>query len=175
MLSVRVQNLDAVVAAIGHIPGAVEKAVKIASRKTLKAAKKEAISRVKQRYTSPIGLFTKSLQLKVTGSGGSLSSKGSKLGLNKFKTAPQGRITQRGRYIKATVVRGQGDIIKKAFRQSGNESIFERVGASRLPIKKLFSVAPPSMLNVPQVREPVLRQIEERFGTELVSAVSQFL
>ncbi len=175
MLNIQVVNLEQVAAAISHIPGAVEKAVKISVKKTLQGAKKDAVAKVKQRYTSPIGIFTRSLQIKASAMGGSLISKGAKNPLEKFKTAPKGRINQRGNYIKATVVQGQGGILKKAFRKSGGESIFERIGASRLPIKKLKSVAAPSMLGVPQVREPVMRQIESRFGSEFISAVSQFL
>ena len=170
MLNIQVVNLEQIAAAISHIPGAVEKAVKISAKKTLQGAKKDAIAKVRQRYTSPIGIFSRSLQVKASAMGGSLISKGAKNPLEKFKTAPKGRITQRGSYIKATVVKGQGGISPKAFRKTGGESIFERLGRSRMPIKKLKSVAAPSMLGVSQVREPVMQQIESRFAGEFISA-----
>lgn len=175
MISVTPVNLEQVAAAVSHIPGAVEKAAKVASKKTLQGAKKDAISKVKARYTSPIGIFSKSLKIKSAAMGGELKSTGSKNPLEKFRTAPKGRITSRGVYISATVVQGQGGVLKQAFRKSTSQSIFERVGQSRFPIRRLKSVAAPSMLNVPQVREPVLNQIERRFGTEFISAVGAFL
>ena len=168
-------NLEQAAAALNHIPGAVQKAVKSSARKTLQSARREAVQKVKQRYTSPIGLFTGSLQVKSSASGGSIKSTGSRNPLEKFKATPSGRITTRGRYIKATVVKGQGGVLKKAFRKSSGASIFERLGARRFPIKKLKSVAAPSMLNVAEVREPVMQKIETEFPKHFLSAVSQLL
>jgi len=175
MLTVTVLNLEPTIAALGQIPQNARKALKQASRKTLQSAKREAVAKVKQRYTSPIGLFTSSLKLNVSGSGGNLTSKGSKLPLYKFKTRPAGRITQRGRYIHAEVVRGQRGNLPKGFRMSEGPNIFERIGERRKPIKKLYSVAPPSMLNVPEVREPVMQKIETEFPINFISAASSFL
>lgn len=168
-------NAEGAAAALSRMPNATKKALKSASRKTLQAARREAVSKVKQRYTSPVGLFTSSLSVRPSASGGAIKSKGERNSLYKFKTNPQGRITQRGRYIKAEVVRGQGGVLPKAFRTSSGPNIFERLGAKRLPIKKLKSVAAPSMLNAPQVREPVLQKIETEFPKHFLSAVSQML
>lgn len=173
MIAVSV-NLAQAAAAISHIPGAVDKAVKKSTRKALNRAKKEAISKVEARYTSPVSIFTQSLSTKVTGSGGSLISKGAKNALEVFQTSPQGRITSRGVYIKATVVNGQGGVLPTAFRKSGNISIYQRVGQSRLPIKKLKSVAAPSMLAVSEVSSPVMQVAEETLEREFISAVNLF-
>lgn len=175
MIIVQVENLEEVAARISHIPGAAQKALKTAGRKTLKAAKKDAIEKVKARYTSPTNLFTKSLKIRTTSTGGKLISRGAKNALDKFQNAPSGRITAKGVYIRSTVVRGQGGILPTGFRKSSGAAIFERVGQSRFPIKKLYSVAAPSMINVAQVREPVLQKIEQKFPQEFVSAVENFL
>mgnify|MGYP003571271022 CR=1 FL=1 len=160
---------------MSRIPGAVQKAVKSSARKTLQSARREAVSKVKARYTSPTSIFTGSLSVKSSASGGAIKSTGSRNPLEKFKATPSGRITQRGRYIKAEVVRGQGGTLPKAFRKSSGASVFERLGANRFPIKKLKSVGAPSMLNVPQVREPVMQKIETEFPKHFLSAVSQML
>ena len=175
MLTVTVLNLEPTIAALARIPGAAQKALKTSARKTLQSAKREAVAKVKARYTSPVGLFTSSLSLKTSASGGSIKSRGSKNPLEKFRATPAGRITQRGRYIHAEVVRGQGGLLKKAFRKSGGASIYERLTANRFPIKKLKSVAAPSMLNVAEVLEPVMQKIETEFPMHFISAVSQFL
>ena len=168
-------NLSQAQAAISHIPGAAEKAMKIATRKALRRAKKDAISKAGARYTSPVSIFSQSLSTKIQGAGGSLISRGAKNALEKFQTAPQGRITSRGVYIKATVVRGQGGELKTAFRKGGSISIYQRVGQSRFPIKKLSSVAAPSMLAVEQVREPVMQGIEQTLQQEFIPAVNSVL
>ena len=175
MITITPINLEQVENLIAHIPGTVEKATKNSVRQTLKDARREIISKVKARYTSPISLFTQSLKVKSSGLTGEIKSVGAKNPLEKFKVSPKHRITGRGRYLKAVVIQGQGGILERAFMKSTSMSIFERVGASRFPIHKLKSVAAPSMLNVEQVREPVLNLIERQFQNHFISEVNKFL
>lgn len=175
MITIDLPNLPQVENLIAHIPGAVEKATKSAVKKTLREAKREAINKVKARYTSPVSLFTQSLKVKSSGLSGEILSSGAKNPLEKFKVSPGHRITTRGQYLQATVVKGQGGILKNAFMKTTSESIFQRLGVDRYPIVKLKSVAAPSMLNVEQVREPVLNLIERQFSQSFISEVNKFL
>ena len=175
MITVQVQNLGQVAAAISHIPSAVEKAVSSSIKKTLRQAEKEAVRNVKNRYTSPIALFKSSLSKNFSGMQGTLQSKGSALGLHKFQHSPIYRITSRGKYIKSVVVRGQGAILKRAFKMDDRPVLFEREGEPRMPIKKMFSVSPPQMLNAPSVRDKVQSQAERFLADNFISEVNKFL
>ena len=168
-------NIEQVSAAISHIPGAVQKATKSAISKTLPEVKKLAVEKVKARYTSPIAEFTSNLQTINFGTRGELHAKGTPISLRRFKHSPQSRINQRGVYIKSAVLKGRAKILKSAFKISDGGTILKREGKSRTPIEKLFGPAPAEMLNVPQVREPVLRQAEIQFHTNFISEVNKFL
>ena len=175
MITVELRNIEQVSAAISHIPGTVEKAVKSSIKKTLTQSQKEAIRLVKNRYTSPINLFKTSLKKKVSGTQGRLDSQGSAIPLHKFQHSPNYRINRRGKFIKATVVKGQGGILEKAFKSNSLPVLFEREGQPRLPIKKMFSVSAPQMLNAEPVREKV-QDLTERFLAEnFVAEVNKFL
>lgn len=168
-------NIEQVARGIAHIPGAIERAAKNAIRRTLRGARKDAGTLAKKRYTLPAGIVTRSLSIKVSGFSGEMTSKGFRNPLEKAKTNPKGRIKQRGKYIRAVVVRGQGGIIKRAFRKSGGTSIFERVGASRFPIRKLKTVSAPSMVSHPTVSIPVINKMEQRLGINFLHEASAIL
>ena len=172
MVTLSVEGLVEAASHIAHIPGAVEKASKSAVRKTLTEARRDIVRRVKSRYTSPIGEFTSALTTKVSGTEGKIEARGRLIPLSHFQYAPKSRITQRGVYIKAAVLRGGGRMIKSAFKHG---TLLSRVGQSRLPLKKLFGPAPAEMLNVPEVREPVMDLIERQFQANFISEVNKFL
>lgn len=130
-----------------------------AIRKALQAAKKTAVQRARARYTAKASILTKSLKIKVSGNSGELVSRGSRNPLQEFKVNPKGRINRRGKYIRAEVVRGQGGVLRLAWRKSSGESIFERKSAMRFPIRKLYSVSAPGMLSVPEVSDRVVEEM----------------
>lgn len=168
-------NVEQVFRGLAHIPNGIERAAKSAIRRTLKGARKDAGTLTRRRYTLPAGIVTKSLKISAGGLSGEMTSKGSRNPLEKAKTNPKGRIKQRGKYIRAVVVRGQGGIIKKAFRKSGGSSIFERVGAKRFPIKKLKTVSAPGMVSHPEISTPIQNKIEERIGINLLHEAAAIL
>ena len=175
MIQITPVNLEQVAAAVSHIPGAVEKAVKNSIRLTLQDAEKNAVEKVKARYTSPISEFKSALNKINSGMSGELSAKGFPISLNHFKNSPSYRITRRGNYVKVAVLKGSNKIFKSAFRLHSGGTLLKRKTKNRTPIEKLFGPAPAEMLNVPEVREPVLRQAELQFQSHFISEVNKFL
>ena len=173
MISVELRNLEQVSAAISHIPGAVEKAVKASIKKTLTQSQREAVRLVKNRYTSPISIFKSTLKKNISGTQGTLQSIGSAIPLHKFQHSPNYRINSRGKYIKSVVVRGQGGILKRAFKMSDRPVLFEREGDARMPIKKMFSLSAPSMFSA--VSEKVQTQSERFLAENFIQEVNKFL
>lgn len=169
-------NVEPILRSISHIPGAIEKATRRAIKRTLAGAKQTAAQLARQRYTLPASIVRNSLELRVGSNfSGYLKSRGTRNPLDKAKTTPKSRITRRGKYIRAEVVRGQGDIIKKAFRKFGGGSVFERTGKNRFPIHKLKTVSAPQMVGHPSISKPVIAKIQNRLEINLLHEASFIL
>jgi|GEM_PF-1522531 len=174
-ISVEPVNVEPILRSVAHIPGAVERAAHRAVSRTLKGAKREAGTLTKRRYTLPASIVSRSLMLKVSGLSGVMKSRGKRNPLEKAKVAPKN--PSRSSHIRAVVVRGQGGVIRKAFRKKFHpaEGIFVRLHDSRFPIKKLKTVSAPGMVSHPEVSTPILNKIEHRIGIELLHAASSIL
>lgn len=84
----------------------------------------------------------------------------------------------------AEIIRGQRKTIPGAFigsarnRQSGDVSsqqVFQRMGKSRLPIKKLVGVSAPSMVRSETIQQRVYKFIADTFPVEFERAYSHFV
>lgn len=171
-ISIEPVNAEQVLRGISHIPGAVEKAARRAVTRTLKGSRKEAATLARRRYTLPAGIITSSLSIRVNGLGGELKSKGRRNPLEKAKVS--GGVRQP---VRAVVVRGQGGIIKRAFRMKfhPDSGIFQRVGVKRLPIEKLSTVAAPQMVSHNEVSKPVQDNMQRRLSINLLHEASAIL
>ena len=134
--------------------------IRSAIRGALRAGKEELAEQTKARYTSgnPMGLG----ETKTTASAlrGSLKVGGSRNQLKKFIIRPSSRprkMPPGG--VFANVVKGQGGMIRRAFLQK-NGGVYERVGASRYPIRQLKTVSLPGMAS--RVGEKVIARISNR-------------
>lgn len=174
MITIEPVNIEPAINLLSRIPGGIEKATRRALKRTLKGGRRYAGTLARRRYTLPAGIVTRSLSVKVSGFSGELRSRGGRNPLEKAKVNPKGRIRGRGRYIRAEVVRGQGDFLPKAFRPSGT-AIFERVGRSRYPIMRLKTVAAPQMVGHPSISEPVADRLAQRFSIEFLHEASYIL
>ena len=171
--SIEPVNVEQVLRGISHIPGAVEKAAGRAINRTLRGARKDAGTLAKRRYTLPAGIVTRSLSIKASGLSGEMKSKGRRNPLEKAKVS--GGLN--GKRVRAIVVRGQGGIINRAFRQKyhpGN-GLFVRTTKARLPIKKLTTVSAPGMISHPTVSTPVSNKIQQRLEINLLHEASAIL
>lgn len=175
MIEIRPINIEEVAQALSRIPKALEQASKLAMKPTLRDAKQKAVSLATQRYTAGNGIIKSAISLKNSGLSGSLKAAGRRNPLEKFQTSPGGRIKTRGRYIRAVVVRGQGELLKRAFRKTSSKSIFERIGSDRFPLRKLSSVSAAGMLSVSQVREPLTERMSDQFRINFLNAASKVL
>lgn len=167
MITIEPVNIEPTINLLSRIPGGVELAARRALRRTLKGGRRTAGTLTRRRYTLPAGIVTRSLTVKISGFSGELASRGSRTPLEKAKVNPKKRITRRGRYIRAEVVRGQGGILPKAFRGYGS-AIYERVGSSRYPIMRLTTVAAPQMVGHPSISEPILDKMAQRFSIDFL-------
>ena len=114
-----------------------------AIRATIKDAKQEGSREVKARYTARSILSLGKIKSRTAGMSGSLTISGSRNLLKRFQIRPSARKNpQPAGGVHATVVRGQGGAISKAFIAKGG-LVFEREGKNRLPIRHLNTLSLP--------------------------------
>lgn len=173
-LNIKPVNADVVSRALQYIPNGLESVVRKAIRKSLQAGKREAKSRATRRYTLPAGIVSRSLAVRTHTFSGEMTSKGKRNPIDLAKVKPNRRITARGVYPHAEVVRGQGGYLKNAFRGYGTP-LMKRLTASRYPIAKVKTISAPGMVIHPAVSEPTFNKISQVFETEFLNIAGAML
>ena len=140
-----------------------------AVRNTLRAGKQELQTRVKARYTAKDPMSLGKTKTTASSLNGSLKVGGGRNQLRKFIIRP----TSRPRRMPpggvfANVVRGQGGMIRRGFLQRSG-GVYERVGASRFPIRQLKTVSLPGMAT--RVGDHVEAKMAQRLGIEISTAL----
>ena len=175
MFVITSRGLEAAIAKLSQSPTGLDRAIKSAVRRTLRGAKKDAGTKVKQRYTINAGEVIKTIRLQQSGYSGAMTSSGSRNQLRKFNIRPKSRprkMPPGG--VFAQNVRGQGGMIRRAFLQRSG-GVFERVGTSRFPIKQLKGPSAPGMLSNPIVGPWIEAKMAERRGINLDHELAFFL
>lgn len=186
MIEVDARGIEQAQELLKDIPGASKKAVSTALRKSLRNAKKEAVKKVRERYTiRKAGYVSRTIKMKVENMTGILSSKGPVNDLSYFKTNPKTvpkRRPPKGKYLYSQVVKGQGGTIAHAFlakMKSGHVGVFQRAGRgannASLPISKLSGPSTPQMLGSPSVTEFIAKKMLERMDKNLEHEIDAFL
>lgn len=186
MIEVDARGIEQAQELLKDIPGASKKAVSTALRKSLRNAKKEAVKKVRERYTiRKAGYVSRTIKMKVENMTGILSSKGPVNDLSYFKTNPKTvpkRRPPKGKYLYSQVVKGQGGTIAHAFlakMKSGHVGVFQRAGHgasnASLPISKLSGPSTPQMLGSPSVTEFIAKKMLERMDKNLEHEIDAFL
>lgn len=186
MIEVDARGIEQAQELLKDIPGATKKAVSTALRKSLRNAKKEAVKKVRERYTiRKAGYVSRTIKMKVENMTGILSSKGPVNDLSYFKTNPKTvpkRRPPKGKYLYSQVVKGQGGTIAHAFlakMKSGHIGVFQRAGHgasnASLPISKLAGPSTPQMLGSPSVTEFIAKKMLERMDKNLEHEIDAFL
>lgn len=186
MIEVDARGIEQAQELLKDIPGATKKAVSTALRKSLRNAKKEAVKKVRERYTiRKAGYVSRTIKMKVENMTGILSSKGPVNDLSYFKTNPKivpKRRPPKGKYLYSQVVKGQGGTIAHAFlarMKSGHVGVFQRAGHgasnASLPISKLAGPSTPQMLGSPSVTEFIAKKMLERMDKNLEHEIDAFL
>ena len=187
MIEIDARSLDRAAQLLAGMPGAAEKAAKTAIRKTVRGARKDAVDKVKDRYTIKPAYVTRTLGFSFSAGGltGSFKSSGRVNDLAYFKHSPRSvpkRRPPKGQYLYSQVVKGEGGTIAHAFlarMRSGHVGVFQRAGhgASNapLPIDKLAGPSTPQMLGSPTVSAFIQKRMEERLTKNIEHEVNAFL
>ena len=182
MITIRIEpppDLEAKIQRLAMTPGALERAAKRAVGRTLRGGKKDAGTKVKQRYTINAGEVIRTIKLSQNGLRGSMwSSDSKKITLKKFRIRPRNRprkMPAGGVY--AQVVRGQGGNLLHAFvrddsPKDGGGGVWERVGRPRFPVRHLRGPSPTGMLGNKNVGPHIEKKMFQRLQINLDQAIN---
>lgn len=169
MITVKVDNASALAGLNKINPAQIRSRLQGAVQRTLTQARAEATARVNARFTRDYATPV----MKVTASGlrGKLSAKDRRHSLATFLHKPASRPPHKPPGgITAYVRRGVAENYSHAF--IGRGQIFERVGRSRLPLKRHLGAGGANELGSRHVAPQVERLIGQRIEQELERAIT---
>lgn len=168
MFTITAHGLDAAIQKLSNVDeGKLRRALRSAVMRTLRGAKKDAGTKVKQRYTIAASEITQTIKLYASDLSGSMTSSGGRNPLSKFILRPKSRprkMPPGGVYVQN--VRGQGGQIRHAFLKKNGEP-YERTSPRRYPTRRLTGPSAPGMLGNPHVAPFIVRKMEERIGINI--------
>lgn len=172
MFTVTNHGLDAAIRSLEKIqPGQLQRALRQAVMKTLRQAKRAAGEKISSRYTISATKVTKTIKLKSRGLNGSMTSTGGRHSLKEFQIHPRNRpkkMPPGG--VFAMNVRGQGGYLRHAFIWTTH--VFERMGCTRLKIRKLTGPSAPGMLSNPHVAPFIVRFLKKSAEATISDALA---
>lgn len=183
MIELNVEQMDRLETALADIPEKIPRAAARAINRAAYTARTEAARKVREEYVIKHGDVIKTIKIYPASEddlAATVISRGTVIPLIKFKVSPQRPQPRRKIPLKATVKRGEGGPIPRAFTaqmKSGYVGVFERVGKPRLPIRQLYGPSVPQMIGNPSVSEWVeekaLEKLDERLEHEIERALEE--
>ncbi|OQP12847.1 phage tail protein [Geobacillus thermoleovorans] len=185
MIELKIEHMERLEAALSETPEKIPRAASRAINRAAYTARTEAARKVREEYIIKHGDVINTIKI-YPASESDLSatvvSRGSVIPLIKFKVSPKKPQPKRKKPLTATVKRGEGGPIARAFtakmRSSGYIGVFQRVGNPRLPIRQLYGPSVPQMIgsrNVSQwVEEKAQEKLEERLEHEIIRVLEEF-
>ena len=143
----------------GSVAEAYRRAVRRAINRTADQVKVEASRLIRARYNLKASLLREEIKVQRALPSGPmvavvLAEGRRSLPLKEFGAREIMRRGKRGQRagVSVMVLKGQRKVLKTAFAAGGEAQIFERLGRSRLPIKKLSTIGVPSMFAQKEVQ-----------------------
>lgn len=141
-ITVTVNGTESAVASLAVV-GSPRAKITQAIRQTIKDARQEGSSLVKQRYTARSMISLGKIKSRTSGLQGRLTISGGRNLIKKFRLSPSTRPPHNPPGgLRVVVVRGAGGRLPHAF-VNRKGVVFRRVGRSRLPIEHLSTVSLP--------------------------------
>lgn len=184
MLNIELKGVDKALEKLKDIPKGVEKAASSAINKTARGARTYASRAISKNYNVKVGDVRKTFDLRKSSRKSltaELISTGGVIPLSKYKVLPRA-IQRKGRHnrpLRVAVKRGSGaKTIKGAFLtqfQSGHMAVVNRKGKKRFPVVERYGPSIPQMFKADEVKDPVVKDTEERLNKEFAHEVDRVL
>ncbi len=163
-IEIREEQFERAKLVLSNVPKGIERAMASAINRAAQSGRTEAVKKVRERYIVKASTVREPLKIERASSSSpiaTLRAAGSVIPLSKFKIRPSkptpGKLTP----VSATVIKGKGGTISKAFvarMPAGHVGVYRRKGRPRLPIMELYGPSAPQMIG----NEEVMRALEEK-------------
>lgn len=163
------------------IEGAAPKALARAINRAVEGARSEGVRKVRDEYTARARDIRDTIRIsraKPNRPQAVISSIGPALSLSAFKYSPASVNGRRRTPIRVAVKRGERDALERSFVArvgGGKKAIYERVGKSRLPIRKLTGPSVPQMIGNPLVIDSMADRAREVMDQRLDHEIDNIL
>ena len=180
MLDIKVNTQELIRAQkiLSNMPGAYNRAVNAALRRTLQQMKIQASRLTREKYYLKAGEVNKTLSMSVSGMTGRVTSRGKKLPISEYYVSPKSRIKNM-KGVRAAVKRDGIKFINKAFLirlgGAGKYYPYVRVGPARWDIRRIMSPAVPQAMGNPEIISELEEFAGEKFNERLSHEVMRQL
>ena len=166
MIDIKVSQTGDALRALQGFPAKLKRAVKRAQTDTMKQARTHLVRATTAKYHLTAGRVRKAMQVSPT----QIKVSGPREALESYKVSPKSP-GKRSRVLSAAVVKAGGlkSLSNRAFLLSrgGNILVMERIGAARLPIRRLYSLAVPQAVGNYENVEALTELVEQAFDRRL--------
>lgn len=167
---------------LGHIPGALPKAITNAINRSAEGARTDTVAKVKEEYVITSGRVRETIEIRkasVSNLSAAVISRGRPRALSYFKIRP-GKVTKRrpAEGVYAQVKRGGGGPIAKSFvakMASGHIGVFNRTGNTRFPITQRYGPSVAQMVESKSVTRYVEAGATRRLSDRLDHEINRLL
>ena len=163
-IEIREEQFERAKLVLSNVPKGIERAMASAINRAAQSGRTEAVKKVRERYIVKASTVREPLKIERASSSSpiaTLRAVGSVIPLSKFKIRPSKPTPGKSTPVTATVIKGKGGIIPKAFvarMPAGHVGVYRRKGRPRLPIMELYGPSAPQMIG----NEEVMRALEEK-------------
>jgi hypothetical protein len=181
MIELSIEHMERLEEALAEIPEKIPRAAARAINRAAYTARTEAARKAREEYVIKHGDVINTIKIYPASEedlSASVISRGSVIPLIKFKVSPKQPQPKRKKPLTATVKRGEGGPIARAFTaqmKSGYIGVFQRVGKPRLPIRQLYGPSVPQMLGSRSVSQWVEEKAQETLDKRLEHEISRAL
>lgn len=185
MIDITVDQMNMAKLMLGHIPGAMPKALANAINRSAEGARTDAATKAKEEYTITAGRVRETISISKASTSNLnavVTSRGRPRALSYYKIRP-GKATKRrpADGVYAQVKRSGGGTIAKSFvakMSSGHVGVFNRTGTSRFPIVQRHGPSVAQMLESKSVSQYVdagaNRRLDDRLSHEINRLLARY-
>ncbi|MCL6456495.1 MAG: phage tail protein [Gorillibacterium sp.] len=181
MIELSIEHMERLEAALQETPEKIPRAAARAINRAAHTARTEAARKARQEYVIRHGDVIKTVKVYPASEAdlsASVISKGSVIPLIKFKVNPKTPQPKRRKPLTATVRKGEGGPIARAFTaqmKSGYIGVFQRAGKPRYPINQLYGPSIPQMIGSRSVSQWVEERAREKLSERLEHEINRAL
>lgn len=182
MIGITTEQIDLAKLMLGHIPGAIPKALSGAINRAAEGARTDAVKKVREDYVITAARIRETIAIRKANSNdltAMIKSRGRPRALSYFKLRPGKPSSRRPKDgVHVQIKRSGGGPVAKSFvakMASGHVGVFHRQGSNRFPIVQRYGPSVAQMVGSPNVSRYVEQNAQRRLEDRLDHEINRIL